>query len=362
MIIDLDSHIREQYFLDEVYRLDEPFARFTPVRINDGKYQGARFRHTLDVFDPKVRAVFNHLYMSDPKLKWRGGEYADRQAGGYDMERKLKDMGLEGVNKAVMFPTQMQIPTMNYGALGAMLCRAYNNWVAKLVKGNEDRLWPVAMMPAGCPDEMSKELRRSVTELGFKAAHLVPYCGSRNLNDPVFFPFYQTAVELNVPLFCHPNSNGVLADRFDSFFAMHVMGRPSNCTTGLVALVCGGIFEMFPQLRVAFFECSAEWIVYWMHRMDDDYEAYKDFEAKHLTMKPSEYIRRNCYVTCEIDEKYLPMAIDEIGEERICLATDYPHSDSEFPHTVSKLKERGDITAMQKELILSGNAARLLNL
>ena len=143
---------------------------------------------------------------------------------------------------------------------------------------------------------------------------------------------------------------------------MHVLGRPINCTAALVALVCGGIFERFPKLRVAFFECSAEWIVYWMHRMDEDYEWVKDRDAKHLTMLPSEYIKRNCYVTCEADEKRLAMAIEEIGEERICLATDYPHHDSVYPNTVSIIKARTDINDRQKQLILGENAARLLDL
>jgi len=362
MIIDLDSHLREEYFLDEVYKLDGPYARFTPVRVGEGKYQEAKFTHTLDPTNPKVGAIFGHGYMYDPKRKWRGGDLAERQAGGYDMERRLRDIAREGVDKQILFPTLMGIPATNYGGLGAALCRAYNNWVARLVRGHEDRLWPVAIAPAGCPDEMAGELRRSVRELGMKAGHLVPYCGPRNLNDPVFFPYYAAAEELNVPLFCHPNSLGELTDRFDSFFSMHVLGRPMNCTPALVALVCGGVFERFPKLRVAFFECSAEWVVYWMHRMDDDYEWAKDDLAKHLSMPPSEYVRRNCYVTCEADEKLLPLALAEIGEDRVCMATDYPHFDSEFPNTVAGLGARSDIAAGQKEKILGKNAARLLNL
>jgi predicted TIM-barrel fold metal-dependent hydrolase len=167
---------------------------------------------------------------------------------------------------------------------------------------------------------------------------------------------------LNVPLFCHPVTLGEVTDRFNSFFAMHILGRPINCTAALVALVCGGILEQFPKLRVVFFECSAEWIMYWMHRMDEYYEWVKETDAKHLTMLPSEYIKRNCYVTCEADEKRLSEAIEEIGEDHVLLATDYPHHDSVFPRTVSTIKARSDITGKQKQLILGENAARLLNL
>src|SRR5713101_1562234 len=51
VIIDLDAHLREEYFLDEVYKLDGPFANLTPERIGDGKYQHARFRHQLSLED-----------------------------------------------------------------------------------------------------------------------------------------------------------------------------------------------------------------------------------------------------------------------------------------------------------------------
>lgn len=366
MIIDLDSHLREEYFLDEVYRLEGPYAKYTPVRVGNGKYQEARFEVPFPTVmgNPRAREAFEHRYMYLPSRKWRGGEIAERQQGGYDMDRRRRDIrGIEGIEGQIVFPTRALASTATIpGGLGEALCGAYNNWVAKLVRGNEDKFWPVAIVPAGSPEAMTGELRRCVKELGFKAGHLVPYTEERNLDDPAFFPYYEAAQELGVPLLCHPPSLGELTDRFTSFFPIHVLGRPLNCTAALVALVCGGVFERFPKLQVAFFECSAEWILYWMHRMDEDYEWVRDDQAKHLSAPPSEYVRRNVYVTCESDEKRLSLAIEELGEDRICMATDYPHFDSEFPHTVSMIREREDITKRHKDRILGENAARLLRL
>jgi len=364
MIIDLDSHLREGYFLDEVYKLDGPYAKLTPVKIGDGRGHTTKFIHSLDPISPQGRAAHSHPYIYDPKVAWRGGDIAARQVAGYDMEKRREGIKKESIDKEIIFPTQISIATQNIGRLGLALAQAYNNWVAKLVKGYEDIFLPVAMAPGGCPDAMADELRRCVKQLGFKVGHLVPYCGTRNLDDPAYYPYYEAAEELNVPLFCHPNSNGDLVDRFDNFFKTHVLGRPMNCTPALIALVLGGVFEKFPKLKVAFFECSAEFPLYWMHRMDDDYEWARDFA--HLTgglkMPPSEYVRRNCYFTCETDEKDLARPIEEVGEDHILMATDYPHFDSEYPNTVSGIRERRDITAKQKDKILGENAARLLNL
>src|SRR5258708_7022895 len=261
---------------------------------------------------PRRRSIFV------PTITWRGGDLAARQVGGLAMARLREDVGKVGIDKQMLFPTQITIVTSNIGGLGRECARLFNDWVAKLVKGHEDVFLPVAMAPAGCPEAMADELRRCVKELGFRSSHLVPYCGTRNLDDPSFYPYYQAAEELGVALLCHPNSNGELVDRFENFYNTHVLGRPTNCSAALVALVLGGVFEKSPKLKVAFFECSAEWILYWMPRMDDDWEGAKDSPqiSGMLKMAPSEYIRRNCYVTCEADEADLKRPIAELGEDR----------------------------------------------
>ncbi|MGH7796610.1 MAG: amidohydrolase family protein [Candidatus Binatia bacterium] len=249
--------------------------------------------HSLDPGDPQGRAAHKHPYIYDPKVSWRNGEIAARQIAGHDMEFRFNDIKREGIEKQVLFPTGINVATENAGGLGLACAQSYNNWVRKLIKGHEDTFLPVAMAPAGCPEEMANELRRCVKELGFKASHLVPYIGRRNLDHPTFYPYYQAAEELGVPLFCHPNSNGEVTDRFDNFFKTHVLGRVMNCTPALVGLVLGGVFEKFSKLKVAFFECSAEWPLYWMHRMDDDWEWAKDFPqvSGGLKMPPSEYVK-----------------------------------------------------------------------
>jgi predicted TIM-barrel fold metal-dependent hydrolase len=224
-------------------------------------------------------------------------------------------------------------------------------------------------MPAGHTESMAGELRRAVTELGFKAAHLVCWIGEKNLDHEDFVPYYEEAERLGVPLFVHPNGHtGFITQRFDNFAAMHALGRPTNCVQALMGLVYGGVFERFPNLKVCFFECSAEFPLYWMHRMDDDFEWLWDDQDRHLdfklSMMPSEYIKRNCYFTMEADENPLALqgALEEVGAEHILMATDYPHFDSEYPDTVTKIKANNIISPIQKEMILGENARQLLQL
>ncbi|MGH7089170.1 MAG: amidohydrolase family protein [Stellaceae bacterium] len=361
-VFDMDSHLREEYFLDEVYRLGGKFAHLTPQRLAHDRNVGARFKHELSPWPREVAEHFNHAAVYDENANWNGGEVARRQVGGYDMARRIADNDREGVDVQFLFPTQLSIPTYAEGELGSALCRAYNDWVKRLVTGYEARLWPVGVVPWGHPEGMAAELRHCVRELGFRAIHLTPYTHRRTIDNAVFEPFYEAAEAMDVPLMLHPNSYGELINRYDNFFAMHVLGRPLNCTAGLVALVTGGVFERHPKLRAAFFECSAEWILYWMHRMDDDWKRLRNGFAPKISRTPSDYIRQNCYVTCEADERLLAHALTEFSEDRVLLATDYPHFDSEYPGTVRELLGRTDITARQKDKIVSGNASEFLHL
>jgi predicted TIM-barrel fold metal-dependent hydrolase len=364
-VFDMDSHLREAYVMDEAFALGGEFARYRPVKLNHETGLKAQFKHDFNAgWARRSREAFKHDIVYDPDANWRGGDVARRQIGGIDMNVRMQSNEAEGIDVQFLFPTLITIPCGTDGPLGAALCSVYNDWTRTLVRGREQQLRPVAVLPWGHPEAMVAELERCVHELGFQAAHAMPYISTaqakRTIDDPVYDPFYAAAERLNIPLMLHPNSRGELINMFDSFYAQHVLGRPFNCTAGLIALTIGGVFERFPGLRVAFFECSAEWVLYWMHRMDDDYRNMQHGLAPKITQTPSAYVKKNCFVTCEADERDLRYAIDHFSADRILLATDYPHFDSEYPGTVHELRERTDITPLEKEKILTHNAVEFL--
>ena len=77
-----------------------------------------------------------------------------------------------------------------------------------------------------------------------------------------------------------------------------------------------------------------------------------------LKTQPSDLIRRNVWVTCEADEGNMDRVFAEFPDSHVLMASDYPHYDSEFPHTVSG----GDLSTKHKEMILGRNAEELLRL
>lgn len=360
MMIDADTHLREDFNLDAVYPLEGKFADLRPRLVNDGAYHQTRYQHQLSPWPAKAEKSHSHKSLYDPG-RW-DGRIARMQVESMDMEKRMEAFHDAGIDKQILFGTNMDVPVLNRGELGATLCRLYNDWVAGVVKGNESTLYPVGLLPLGSPESMADELTRVVRELGFKAAVLGAYSLDHTLDEDVFDPCYARAEELGVPLFVHPNSRGEMTNRFKNFYIMHTIARPTNCTAALLGLVLGGVFEKFPKLRVAFSECNTEWMLYWMHRMDATYEVLKDDYAPYLTMKPSDYVRRNCLLSCESNEPNLPQAIEEIGEANLVMASDYPHWDAGFPMVVQEFKERTDLTDRQKQLITCENIRELMDI
>src|SRR5436190_11187824 len=123
MIIDVDSHLRENYYLDEMYRLEEPFAELTPKRVVDGPPPQRKFESRLGG-GPMANRGYNHNYMYDPTVAWRGGEVAERQVTGWDMAERVEAASLESLDKQFIFPTSMWSPTQTEGPLGAAIARA----------------------------------------------------------------------------------------------------------------------------------------------------------------------------------------------------------------------------------------------
>ena len=138
-----------------------------------------------------------------------------------------------------------------------------------------------------------------------------------------------------------------------------MVGMPFNLMIGIMTLIGGGIMEKYPRIKFVFLEIGAAWLPYWMWRMDDHYSRSMHHPTG-VPRRPSDYVRsESCFVSCEPDEDGLAHTTEVIGSDRIVFASDYPHGDCDFPHSVAKFRKRSDISDEIKEKILWDNAARL---
>src|SRR5947208_9259696 len=120
--------------------------------------------------------------------------------------------------------------------------------------------------------------------------------------------------------------------QFCSTFSMfNTLGFPFANMLACADMIFGGVMERFPKLKVAFLEGNCSWVPWLLWRMDEGYEREGDIAMPDLTMAPSEYFKRQCWVSVEPDETPARYVIEEIGSDQIVFSTDYPHGDSKYP-------------------------------
>ncbi|MGH7845985.1 MAG: amidohydrolase family protein [Candidatus Binatia bacterium] len=91
--------------------------------------------------------------------------------------------------------------------------------------------------------------------------------------------------------------------------------------------------------------------------MDEGYEREGDVFMPELTMAPSEYFRRQCFVSVEPDEVPARYLIDYLGSDQIVFSTDYPHGDAKYPDAVESFLKLA-LSDEDKRKILWDNCAR----
>jgi predicted TIM-barrel fold metal-dependent hydrolase len=204
------------------------------------------------------------------------------------------------------------------------------------------------------------ELRRAVIELGHVGGTIPPNVAGRDLDDPAFAPLFDEATRLDAPLSVHWGNGSHLhaagTDRFDTHFMVHALGHPVEQMIALACVLTGGVLDEHPTLRIGFLEAGCGWTPYWVERLEDHYER-RGAELPRMKRAPSEYLaQRRCFVTAEPAERLLPQALTAFGDGCVLFASDYPHSDSAFPHAVSTLRGRQDVPDDEKPGLFGGNA------
>ena len=284
-------------------------------------------------------------------------------------QQRLQAMDRDRIERGLLFPSAgLYLTSVLEEAYAAALCRAYNNWLYDYCAGRSSPPdGSGRRSDARCQVSPIAEAKRAVKELGFKGVFVRPNpVKGRNIDDPYYDPLFRTIVELGVPLLVHEGSGAFLptagADRFaGQWFFTHTISHPLEQMLASLGLICRGALERNPELQCVFLEAGAGWLPYWLWRMDEHYEVLP-FQVPWLKMKPSDYFRRQCFVSFEADETRLGEVISSIGADRVVFASDYPHWDATFPGVTDMILNRADLDAESKRKIMGENAARILRL
>ena len=365
-IFDADAHVMEPEGMWAAHLTPE-YQERAPFAPGGGLWVRVENQWLPALWDDAVMERLRPMVMEATRST-RDGRYADAARRGFDSVSHVRAMDREGIDRCVVYPTQglyvLAIDGMD-AVLAAALCRAYNSWVAEFCRATEGRLLAAGIVSLHDVSSAVFEARYAVESLGLRAIYVRPNrVAGRNLHDPTYEPLWATVAELGVPLAVHEGTGARLpvtgADRFlGSVMLQHIASHPLEMMCAVASLICGGVLKRHPTLRVAFLEAGASWLPYWLWRLDEHVEWLGRGEAQELRLRPSEYFRRQCFVSVDCDEAPLGHAIAEIGAECLVFASDYPHPDAKYPKAVETFLNLPGISEEDRQKILWENSRRL---
>jgi uncharacterized protein len=263
----------------------------------------------------------------------------------YNAEAQVMGMEIEGIDIAVLFPTLglSLIARDNLDPqLSLALCQAYNNWIHDFCQYSPAQLKFVAMLPLHDVNLACRELLRCVKELGAVGSFLRPnLVNGHYWHSNYWEPLYSLHEELDVTWGFHEGTGAWYSHMNvlygENRFYRHVASHWIEMQQALIAMLIGGVFEFHPRLRMGFLEAQNSWVPGLLSRIEWDYPQYRESHAPYLSLTPKEYFRRNCWAAVEGSEPEIAATASLIGADRMCISTDYPHFDSNFPNVSSNL-------------------------
>ena len=354
--VDCDMHIMEPVDLFDRY-LDKRFRdRVTvPVGADGRPKRGVVYLDgqptTADIQTQQYRKPLRSNVNNQTTQPLSGSRIAGKDRlnfaieRDYDAEAQLMGMELEGIDIAVLFPTFGLSLLARDGMdprLSLALSQAYNNWISEFCQHSPDQLKFVAMLPLHDVNLACAELVRAVNELGAVGSFVRPnMLNGRYWHSNYWNPLFALHEELDVAMGFHEGTGAANSHMETLYgenrFYRHVASHWIEMQQALIALLVAGVFEFYPKLRVGFLEAQNSWVPGILTRIEWDYPQYRETHAPYLSLTPREYFQRNCWAAVEGSEPEIEATAGLIGADRMCISTDYPHFDSNFPNVSNNL-------------------------
>src|SRR5882724_7870074 len=298
------------------------------------------------------------------------GLYAD---GAKDIRRvsdphlRIKDLDRDGVDAEVIYGILGASSRLNDHDAANEMLRIYNDWLKDFCSHYPDRHIGLACLPYGDIDAAVKEIYR-VAKMGIRGLELSCSWDMEPMWHPMWEPLWKAVNDVNLPLHFHtfPSVPASVREKAPTPLAKRaalftgVSAFQMNLINILAALIGAAVLERYPNLRVVFGESGIGWIPYALDRMDFEWE--DRFRDLGLTMKPSDYWRRQCKATFQFD-RIGTRLIGEIGEETLMWGSDYPHGDGVWPESSKYIEEQfGHLPAATTHKIVCENAGKFYGL
>jgi predicted TIM-barrel fold metal-dependent hydrolase len=379
LIVDSDTHLTEPWDLWTSRAPSAYLDRVPQVRDLDGKLKW--------VVDDLALGPAGAVCVVDPTgVKHLGSEFAFRQQvqdvhpGASQVTPRLALMDQQGIWAHLVYPNTVGFGGQQLGKVADLQLRnlcaeIYNNAMAELQAESNNRLFPMAVMPWWDVDACVLEIAR-VKALGLVGVNITPdpqEFGLPDLSTEYWTPLFAALEDYDMALNFHIGASATQSsyagtapwpsrDADEKLAMGSAMIFLSNGRV-IANMIYGGILERHPRLRVASVESGVGWLPFFLQALDYQLDDTAPKLKKKLSLKPSEYFRRQMAACFWFENDLLIPSIEWLGVDNCLFETDFPHPTCLYPDPVERaLTVLQDVDDTFRRKVFGGNAVRFYGL
>jgi predicted TIM-barrel fold metal-dependent hydrolase len=307
------------------------------------------------------------------EVKVTGITYDEMRKGCWDPKARIEDMEMNHVEASLAFPSFPRFCGQEFmeakdKELSDLCVKAYNDWMVEEWCGDSDgRLIPLTIIQLWDAELAAAEVRRNA-DRGVHAvcfSEIPPYLDLPSIHTDYWEPFFRACEETRTVICMHIGSSSKMpSTSTDAPAAVGSTLTFGNAMSSMTDWMFSGWLERLPDLKLAYSEGQIGWIPYILERADKVWEDNRAWGgvADKVPMPPSTYYYRQIY-GCFFDDEHGLDSLEKVGIDNTTFETDYPHSDSTWPHTLETAKKlMGHLPPDVIYKIVRGNAIKMLSL
>ncbi len=274
-----------------------------------------------------------------------------------DIPTRIRDMDRTRVAVQILSPSPIMLYYWTDVVTGTTLSRLQNERISEICRQYPDRFVGLGTVSMQDVNAAVQELERASQELDLRGVMVSSNVNGKDLDEPVFFPFFEKCQSLNLLILVHPHDTAA-SERMQQFYLTNLIGNPLDTTIAAARIVFSGLLEKLPDLKICFAHGGGH-LPYIMGRIEHGYLVRPECKAE-IQRSPWEYFRRIYFDTITHYPPALEYLIRTAGSERVLMGSDYPYDmgDEDPVASVRNLS----IPETDKKKILGENLSRLLGI